>query len=30
LARGVFFDEVPPAKKAKLIQFWEEAQAGLD
>jgi len=30
LSRGVFFDEVPPAKKAKLIQFWQEAQAGLD
>lgn len=30
LSRGVFFDEVPPEKKAKLVQFWTEAQAGLE
>lgn len=30
LSRGVFFDEVPPEKDAKLIEMWHEAQAGLD
>jgi spermidine/putrescine-binding protein len=30
LSRGVFFDEVPPEKNAKLLQYWQEAQAGLD
>ena len=30
LSRGVFFDEIPPEKDAKLIQMWHEAQAGLD
>ena len=30
LSRGVFFDEVPPEKEAKLIEMWHEAQAGLD
>jgi spermidine/putrescine-binding protein len=30
LSRGVFFDEVPPEKNAKLLQMWQEAQAGLD
>jgi putative spermidine/putrescine transport system substrate-binding protein/spermidine/putrescine transport system substrate-binding protein len=30
LSRGIFFDEVPPEKDAKLIQMWQEAQAGLD
>ncbi len=30
LSRGVFFDEVPPAKDAKLIEMWHDAQAGLD
>ncbi len=29
LSRGIFFDEVPPAKNAKLLQYWQEAQAGL-
>ncbi len=29
LSRGVFFDEVPPEKDAKLIEMWHEAQAGL-
>jgi len=26
----VFFDEVPPEKNAKLLQYWQEAQAGLE
>ena len=30
LSRGVFFDEVPPAKNDRLFQLWHEAQAGLD
>jgi len=30
LNSGVFFDEVPPAKDAKLTEMWHEAQAGLD
>ena len=30
LSRGVFFDEVPPEKNAKLLQYWQEAQAGLE
>ena len=30
LSRGVFFDEVPPEKDAKLVEMWHEAQAGLD
>lgn len=30
LAKGVFFDEVPPAKNEKLFAMWHEAQAGLD
>ncbi len=30
LSRGVFFDEVPPAKNDKLLELWHEAQAGLD
>ena len=30
LAKGVFFDQVPPEKEAKLIEMWNEAQAGLD
>ena len=30
LARGVFFDEVPPEKNERLIALWHEAQAGLD
>ncbi len=30
LSRGVFFDEIPPEKNARLIQMWEEAQAGLE
>ena len=30
LSRGVFFDQVPPEKDAKLIEMWHEAQAGLD
>ncbi len=30
LSRGVFFDEVPPEKNAKLLQYWQEAQASLD
>ena len=29
-ARGVFTAGLPPAKKARLIQLWFEAQAGLD
>ena len=29
LSRGVFFDEVPPEKNARLLQYWQEAQAGL-
>jgi len=28
LARGVFFDEVPPEKMAKLLDMFNEAQAG--
>ena len=30
LSKGVFFDEVPPEKDARLIEMWHEAQAGLD
>lgn len=30
LARGIFSKAIPPAKKARLIQLWFEAQAGLD
>ena len=30
LSRGVFFDEVPPAKNAKLMEMWQDARAGLD
>ena len=30
LSRGFFFDEVPPEKNAKLLQYWQEAQAALD
>ncbi len=30
LARGVFSKAIPPAKKARLIQLWFEAQAGLE
>ena len=30
LSRGVFFDEVPPAKNDRLFKLWHEAQAGLD
>ncbi len=30
LSRGVFFDEVPPEKNAKLLQYWQEAQASLE
>ena len=30
LSRGVFFDEVRPEKDAKLLQYWQEAQASLD
>jgi putative spermidine/putrescine transport system substrate-binding protein/spermidine/putrescine transport system substrate-binding protein len=30
LSQGVFFDEVPPEKNAKLYEAWHEAQAGLD
>ena len=29
LSRGIFFDEVPPEKNARLLQYWQEAQAGL-
>ncbi len=29
-ARGVFSKAIPPAKKARLLQLWFEAQAGLD
>ena len=30
LSRGVFFDEIPPEKNAKLLQYWQEARAALD
>ena len=30
LSRGVFFDEVPAEKEARLVEMWHEAQAGLD
>ena len=30
LSRGVFFDEVPPEKNVKLLQYGQEAQAALD
>ena len=30
LSKGVFFDEMPPEKDARLIEMWHEAQAGLD
>ncbi len=30
LARGVFSAAIPPAKRARLIQLWYEAQAGLE
>ena len=30
LARGIFSKAIPPEKKARLIQLWFEAQAGLD
>lgn len=30
LAKGVFFDPIPPKKKEKLYAMWHEAQAGLD
>ena len=29
-ARGVFSKAIPPSKKARLLQLWFEAQAGLD
>lgn len=29
LQKGVFFDEIPPEKDAKLIEMWHEAQASL-
>jgi spermidine/putrescine transport system substrate-binding protein len=30
LAKGIFFDPIPPKKKEKLYAMWHEAQAGLD
>jgi spermidine/putrescine-binding protein len=30
VARGVFSKAIPPAKKARMLQLWFEAQAGLD
>jgi spermidine/putrescine-binding protein len=29
-ARGVFSKAIPPAKRARMLQLWLEAQAGLD